>query len=79
MKVIRLPTAAREPVRNPAVYDTAPRRMCEARGYLAAVREALLWCPKLRRAIIATANTPASGAVVDALAVIQAARMEAAA
>ena len=65
MSVIRLPTAASEPVRNPAVYDTAPRCMCEARGYLAAVRGALRMRPDLRCAIVAGANAPAPAASVD--------------
>lgn len=71
MKVIRLPTAAREPVRNPAVYDTAPRRMCEARGYLDAVRVALRVRPDIPRSVIlATANDTALTSHVSAFDII---------
>lgn len=74
MNVIRLPTAASAPVRNPPAYDTAPRRMCEAAGFLRAVRAAMIARPDIpRSAIIATANAHAPGAFVNALDIIRAA------
>ncbi len=72
MNVIRLPTAARAPVRNPPACDTAPRLMCEAAGFLRAVRAAMIARPDIpRRAFIAAARVRTTRPSVNALDIIR--------
>lgn len=70
--MIRLPTAAREPVRNPPIYSSAPRLMCEASGFLRAMSAAMHARPDLPRwAFVATAHVETSQRGVDGLDIIE--------
>ncbi len=71
MNVTRLPTAATSPVQQPPAHQQRPRLMCEAHGYLDAVRVALRVRPDIPRSVIlATANDTALTSHVSAFDII---------
>lgn len=72
MNVTRLPTAATSPVQQPPAHQRRPRLMCEAAGFLRAVRAAMIARPDIpRRAFIAAASAPTTRHSINALDIIR--------